>query len=1325
MQTYKRNALTAGVALIARKWFCVAVGLFSVLALATPSLGQTSPAWVQLSPTPDPTYGSPGTRTFHTAVYNPSSNRMIIFGGASDGPGFDLLNDVWVLSNADGTTGTPAWTKLTPSGGPGARELHQAAYDAVNNLMIIQGGYDAPGNCGGGLGDTWVLSNADGTGGTPAWTQLPASGPGLRGAVLGYDSPDNILILWGGQAGGCGSVNDTLWVLTYGNGQGGTGQWTQLSPANSLPSTGFNDGPGGFDPNTSLFIGVGTDNGQYNDMARLLSGAVPVPSSPTWTNLIPDWSTPEYTTAPEAGVYDPTTNVIITCCGYDVALQQLAAETWYLNYANGQGGTATWNEVSPSGSLPPARQNNSTVYNPVSDRMIIYGGVNANVSLGDVWVLVSPLPTTTTSLTSSANPSALGDTVTFTATVTSPSGVPTGSVTFANGGTALGTVALSSGMAALSTNSLPAGANSITAQYAPGASTFFSSAGSLTQNVISLSDVPLLNSNNTFTGNQTINGTVTANSFTGNLLGSATGLNCTGCVTGTQLGVSWALGDSPGGNAATADNALALNGQPFSYFAPAAGDPNYAPASGSANYVPISGGTLTGSLTVPGISISSGSTLVTPEIDGPQPGYPTLNLAINAANATTGVIPGGSIGINAGYGTGPGGNVTLTAGAGGSCSDCGQSAGGSIILTPGASGNGGGSGAIQLNGATTVSGNLTASSFTGDGSALTNVQAAALTSGATIQGSQVSGAVANATNAVTAASLTGNINDSQVNNLTTDLSNASAAAVSTAEAYSNSTFLPLAGGTLTGALSVNTGDVALANGNLDLPQTSGPTSGVLNLGGSPFLSAYGTQNTFVGTGAGNFSMSGQGGNTGVGNSALSTDTTGNNNSGFGVDALYSNTTGSYNTAVGAALVNSLAGSSDTAVGYQALNNNCNWRLVSSCAANNNTAVGYFAGVTADQGFTGNVTGASDTFLGTYSATGSGNLSNATAIGANALVGESNALVLGSINGVNGATSSVNVGIGTTTPQATLEVNGTAQFDSTVTFAPGQTFPGSGTITGITPGTGLSGGGTSGAVTLANTGLLSLTAGNGITSTGGQTPTIALNTAVTDARYLQLTGGTLTGSLAATTFSGNGAGLTALNPANLSAGTAGINISGNAVTATTAANAMTAASAANAAQLGGIAPGSYARLDIANSFSSNQTVAGNVAVAGTVTIGSGGTPIIQHLSALFDPSFPALSGNTCSSAIDTITGAVEGSPIALGLPPTRLAGGGIIIYQAWVSATNTVTLEACNVSASAQTAAGSGSIRIDLWIYEVPPPSPTISPFVEPVRLPAVGARVSH
>jgi len=75
-------------------------------------------------------------------------------------------------------------------------------------------------------------------------------------------------------------------------------------------------------------------------------------------------------------------------------------------------------------------------------------------------------PAATTALVSSANPSIFGEAVTFTATVSSPGGSPTGTVTFLDGATSLGTGTLSaSSMASLTTASLAVGQHSITASY--------------------------------------------------------------------------------------------------------------------------------------------------------------------------------------------------------------------------------------------------------------------------------------------------------------------------------------------------------------------------------------------------------------------------------------------------------------------------------------------------------------------------------------------------------------------------------------------------------------------------------------------------------------------------------------------------------------------------------------------------------------------------------------------------------------------------------------------------------------------------------------------
>lgn len=180
----------------------------------------------------------PPARSSFNAAYDPKSNSLIVFGGSNCAGGF--LSDVWVLSNANGEVGTPTWTQLSPSGlGPSARENSSAIYDSTNNVLTVYGG-DAG---SAGLSDIWTLSNANGQGGTPTWTRLTPTGtaPSARtGQSAVYDSANNRMIVYGGinTLTSKTYLGDT-WILTFANGIGGTPSWISERVTGTAPQMRF------------------------------------------------------------------------------------------------------------------------------------------------------------------------------------------------------------------------------------------------------------------------------------------------------------------------------------------------------------------------------------------------------------------------------------------------------------------------------------------------------------------------------------------------------------------------------------------------------------------------------------------------------------------------------------------------------------------------------------------------------------------------------------------------------------------------------------------------------------------------------------------------------------------------------------------------------------------------------------------------------------------------------------------------------------------------------------------------------------------------------
>eukprot|EP00933_Yihiella_yeosuensis_P061799 TRINITY_DN64651_c0_g1_i1.p1 TRINITY_DN64651_c0_g1~~TRINITY_DN64651_c0_g1_i1.p1 ORF type:complete len:458 (+),score=30.26 TRINITY_DN64651_c0_g1_i1:68-1441(+) len=176
------------------------------------------------SQTAEPGEEEPIGRWEHSAMIDPGSDVMLVFGGGKESY-TSLLNDLWQYSLQD-----KAWTMLLAEQGapvPSARLGHAAVMDTVRGIMLVFGGYSNDGV----LGDLWQYSLQ-----SNSWSELVPAGtkpPAREGPSAVIDAVRGIVLLFGGYAYApvYANVND-LWQYSLQN-----NSWTSLAaePGEELP----------------------------------------------------------------------------------------------------------------------------------------------------------------------------------------------------------------------------------------------------------------------------------------------------------------------------------------------------------------------------------------------------------------------------------------------------------------------------------------------------------------------------------------------------------------------------------------------------------------------------------------------------------------------------------------------------------------------------------------------------------------------------------------------------------------------------------------------------------------------------------------------------------------------------------------------------------------------------------------------------------------------------------------------------------------------------------------------------------------------------------
>ncbi|HYF15039.1 MAG TPA: kelch repeat-containing protein [Phycisphaerales bacterium] len=310
--------------------------------------GPTSRAW-----TARPAGFTPGEQADHALVFDSVRNRTILAESRSQSAG------VVGIFEWDGVAG--AWTPHTFLAGPDPRLNPAMAFDASRGRTLLFGGETSR-----------DVREYDGT----AWVsraQLPDTA-GRDEHAAAYDPLNSRVLAYGGFIGNRDASRS---LLAY---SGASNAWTTVSAVESPSPRSF--AAAAYDP-------VGQKTVMYGGGFLMRPGIVQSVSAGTWTFNGSTWAPMTVTGTPPPAwyatmVHDSARRRMVLYGGRTAGGADNAADhIWEFDLA-----TSAWIDRTATPSSPPGRRSmHAAAYDPVAQRMVVYGGLNQNnVRLGDTWL---------------------------------------------------------------------------------------------------------------------------------------------------------------------------------------------------------------------------------------------------------------------------------------------------------------------------------------------------------------------------------------------------------------------------------------------------------------------------------------------------------------------------------------------------------------------------------------------------------------------------------------------------------------------------------------------------------------------------------------------------------------------------------------------------------------------------------------------------------------------------------------------------------------------------------------------------------------------------